>query len=77
MSRFVRGAGLVIIAVALAGCGSSHPAGPPGRPGQPRRRAAEGYLSFGLGLAARVPYHVSTLTGPDRVVIDVSHAASR
>ena len=37
----------------------------------------EGYLSFGLGLAAKGPYHVSTLTGPDRVVIDVSHAASR
>ena len=37
----------------------------------------EGYLSFGLGLAAQGPYHVSTLTGPDRVVIDVSHVASR
>jgi hypothetical protein len=37
----------------------------------------EGYLSFGLGLTARGPYHVSTLTGPDRVVIDVSHVASR
>lgn len=37
----------------------------------------EGYLSFGLGLAARGPYHVSTLTGPDRVVIDVSHVAPR
>jgi hypothetical protein len=37
----------------------------------------EGYLSFGLGLAAKRPYHVSTLTGPDRVVIDVSHVASR
>ena len=37
----------------------------------------EGYLSFGLGLAARGPYHVSTLTGPDRVVIDVSHAPSK
>jgi hypothetical protein len=35
----------------------------------------EGYLSFGMGLAARGSYHVSTLTGPDRVVIDVSHAA--
>jgi hypothetical protein len=35
----------------------------------------EGYLSFGLGLAARGSYHVSTLTGPDRVVIDVSHVA--
>jgi hypothetical protein len=39
--------------------------------------ADRGYLSFGLGLAARGPYHVSTLTGTDRVVIDVSHAASR
>lgn len=35
----------------------------------------EGYLSFGLGLAARGSYHVSTLTRPDRVVIDVSHVA--
>jgi len=32
----------------------------------------EGYLSFGLGLSAQGPYHVSTLTGPDRIVIDVS-----
>jgi hypothetical protein len=198
MSRFIRGAGLVIIAVALAGCGSSHPAGPPGAAGSPgsargsatpqtaatlspdgqqadaagacqqpgtyltavrtgehvgydrvvfqfsgglpavtaervtavyadpkgtkiplpgrsylrvvfRGASAncpqpahrtwtgpsaltphypqllavkeagdfEGYLSFGLGLAARGPYHVSTLTGPDRVVIDVSHVATR
>jgi hypothetical protein len=37
----------------------------------------EGYLSFGLGLAAKGPYHVSTLTGPDRVVIDVGHVAAR
>ena len=37
----------------------------------------EGYLSFGLGLAAQGAYHVSTPTGPDRVVIDVSHVASR
>jgi hypothetical protein len=37
----------------------------------------EGYLSFGLGLSARGPYHVSTLTGPDRIVIDVSHVASK
>ena len=35
----------------------------------------EGYLSFGIGLAAQGSYHVSTLTGPDRVVIDVSHVA--
>ena len=33
----------------------------------------EGYLSFGIGLAAQGGYHVFTLTGPDRVVIDVSH----
>jgi len=33
----------------------------------------EGYLSFGIGLAARGGYHVSSLTGPDRVVIDFSH----
>jgi len=104
----MRGAGLAIIAVALAGCGSSHPAGPAGSPapasssatpeaaatlppdGQQSSAAAatracqvkaagdfEGYLSFGLGLAAEGPHHVSTLTGPDRMVIDVSHAASR
>jgi hypothetical protein len=33
----------------------------------------EGYLSFGVGLAARASYHVSRLASPDRVVIDVSH----
>ena len=37
----------------------------------------EGYLSFGFGLSARGPYHVSTLTGPDRIVIDVSHVTSK
>jgi hypothetical protein len=37
----------------------------------------EGYLSFGLGLAAQGAYHVSSLAGPDRVVIDVSHVAPR
>ena len=35
----------------------------------------EGYLSFGIGLAAPGGYHVLTLTDPDRVVIDVSHVA--
>jgi hypothetical protein len=35
----------------------------------------EGYLSFGIGLATRGNYHASTLTGPDRVVIDFSHVA--
>jgi hypothetical protein len=35
----------------------------------------EGYLSFGIGLAARGGYRVFTLTEPDRVVIDVSHVA--
>ncbi len=35
----------------------------------------ERYLSFGIGLAAQGSYHVFTLTGPDRVVIDVSHVA--
>ena len=35
----------------------------------------EGYLSFGIGLAAQGSYHVFTLTGPDRVAIDVSHVA--
>ena len=33
----------------------------------------EGYLSFGIGLAARGGYHISSLAGPDRVVIDFSH----
>jgi hypothetical protein len=33
----------------------------------------EGYLSFGIGLAAQASYHVSRLASPDRVVIDVSH----
>jgi len=33
----------------------------------------EGYLSFGLGLAARASYHMSRLSSPDRVVLDVSH----
>jgi hypothetical protein len=33
----------------------------------------EGYLSFGIGLAARGGYHVSSLTRPDRVVIDFTH----
>jgi len=35
----------------------------------------EGYLSFGIGLAAPGSYHIFTLTGPDRVVIDISHVA--
>jgi len=35
----------------------------------------ESYLSFGIGLAARGGYHVSRLTRPDRVVIDVRHVA--
>jgi len=35
----------------------------------------EGYLSFGIGLAAPGSYHIVTLTSPDRVVIDVSHVA--
>jgi hypothetical protein len=30
----------------------------------------EGYLSFGIGLAARGGYRISSLAGPDRVVID-------
>jgi hypothetical protein len=33
----------------------------------------EGYLTFGIGLAAQGSYHVFTLAGPDRVVIDFSH----
>jgi hypothetical protein len=49
------------------------------KPGYPELRMVraagdfEGYLSFGIGLAARSGYHVSSLTGPDRVVIDVRH----
>ena len=35
----------------------------------------EGYLSFGIGLAAQGPYHVSVLTNPHRVVIDFDHVA--
>ena len=131
MTRLIRGAGLVIIAVALAGCGSNAAgsAGAAGSSGpasssaapqislpghsflhvvfrgasgfcpQPAHRAwtgpnvltprypqllavaaagdFEGYLSFGLGLSARGPYHVSTLTGADRIVIDVSHVTSK
>jgi len=33
----------------------------------------EGYLSFGIGLAAAGGYHAYALTAPDRLVIDVSH----
>lgn len=32
----------------------------------------EGYLTWGIGLASRASYHAYTLTGPARVVIDVS-----
>jgi hypothetical protein len=35
----------------------------------------EGVLSFGIGLAAQGGNHVSTLTSPSRLVIDVSHVA--
>ena len=35
----------------------------------------EQVLSFGMGLAAPGPYRMYTLTGPDRVVLDVSHVA--
>lgn len=37
----------------------------------------EGYLSFGIGLAARGGYHISSLAGPDRVVIDFTHPRIR
>jgi hypothetical protein len=37
----------------------------------------EGYLSFGIGLAARGGYHVSRLAGPDRVVIDFTRSRIR
>jgi hypothetical protein len=33
----------------------------------------EGVLSFGIGLAAQGGYHVSALSNPDRLVIDVDH----
>jgi hypothetical protein len=33
----------------------------------------EGYLSFGIGLAANGTYHAFRMTNPDRVVIDFSH----
>lgn len=35
----------------------------------------EGVLSFGVGLAAYGAYHVFTLAGPSRLVVDVSHVA--
>jgi hypothetical protein len=31
----------------------------------------EGYTSYGVGLAAREPYHAHTLSSPSRLVIDV------
>ncbi|HEY2508991.1 MAG TPA: hypothetical protein VGI58_20940 [Streptosporangiaceae bacterium] len=34
----------------------------------------EQVLSFGIGMAATATFRVSTLTGPDRVVVDVRHA---
>jgi len=34
----------------------------------------ERVLSFGVGVAAKGPYHVYSLAGPDRVVLDISHA---
>jgi len=33
----------------------------------------EGYTSYGVGLASRQPFHVSTLTSPNRLVVDVDH----
>jgi hypothetical protein len=33
----------------------------------------EGYTSYGVGLKAHRPFHVSTLTSPNRLVIDVEH----
>jgi hypothetical protein len=38
-------------------------------------RDFEQVLSSGVGLAAQGPYHAYALTGPDRVVLDVSHVA--
>ena len=34
-------------------------------------------MRFKCGWLARGLYHVSTLTAPDRIVIDVSHATSK
>jgi len=34
-------------------------------------------VRFKCGGLARGPYHVFTLTGPDRIVIDVSHVTSK
>ncbi|HVT64612.1 MAG TPA: hypothetical protein VHD81_05625 [Mycobacteriales bacterium] len=33
----------------------------------------EGYTSYGVGLAAHEPFHVSTLSSPNRLVIDIDH----
>jgi hypothetical protein len=33
----------------------------------------EGYLSFGIGVSGRAPVRAFTLTGPDRVVLDIGH----
>jgi len=33
----------------------------------------EGYLSFGVGLSGRTGFRAFTLTGPNRVVIDITH----
>jgi len=33
----------------------------------------EGYLRFGIGLSGRARVHAFTLTGPDRVVLDIAH----
>jgi hypothetical protein len=92
MSRFKRGAGLVIIAAALAGCSRSQLAtspGPASSSAVPQTVAtvssAGEQASVGRACrqsgnyltAVRGPYHVSTLTGPDRVVIDFSHVAAR
>jgi hypothetical protein len=35
----------------------------------------EGYLSFGVGLSSRAGFDVLTLTGPDRVAVDVARGA--
>ncbi|MDG6105636.1 hypothetical protein Daura_13185 [Dactylosporangium aurantiacum] len=35
--------------------------------------AAEGYVSFGLGVADRVGFRVLRLTGPPRIAVDVAH----
>jgi hypothetical protein len=72
MSRLKRSAGLAAVA-GLAVLGIARACAQPRYSQLLMVRAAgdfEGYLSFGIGLAARGGYRISSLAGPDRVVID-------